>query len=37
VFLLDGRGRIRWQDTGPDPFMDVKFLLGETRRLLAIK
>jgi len=35
TFLIDGNGLIRWRDVGPQPFMDVKFLMGESRRLLG--
>ena len=34
VFLIDGAGRIRWQDIGYEPFMDPTFVLDEARRLL---
>ena len=34
TFLIDGKGRIRWQDISYDPFMDVDFLLKESKRLL---
>ncbi len=34
TFLIDGGGLIRWQDIGPDPFMDADFLLAESERLL---
>lgn len=34
TYLVDGRGRIRWQDISYDPFMDVDFLLEESKRLL---
>lgn len=34
TFLVDGEGRIRWQDIGYEPFMDLEFLLGESQRLL---
>lgn len=34
LFLIDGQGRVRWQDIGFEPFTDVKFLLAETRRQL---
>jgi len=34
TFLIDGQGRIRWFDLGADPFMDVGFVLKESRRLL---
>ena len=36
TFLIDGAGLVRWQDIGPEPFMDIKFLLGESQRLLAL-
>ena len=35
AFLVDGEGKVRWQDIGFEPFMDHKFLLGEARRLLG--
>jgi peroxiredoxin len=34
TFLIDGDGRIRWQDIGYEPFMDLAFLLEESQRLL---
>ena len=41
TFLIDAsdrsRGRIRWQDISYEPFMDAKFLLEESKRLLALK
>jgi len=33
--LVDGAGKVRWLDVGPDPFADAKFLLGEAKRLLS--
>jgi peroxiredoxin len=36
TILVDGAGRIRWIDTGPDPFMETKFLLDESKRLLSL-
>jgi peroxiredoxin len=36
TFLIDAQGRIRWQDIGPDPFNDPKFLLKESQRLLSL-
>ncbi|HEY1598467.1 MAG TPA: redoxin domain-containing protein [Pirellulales bacterium] len=36
TFLIDGQGLVRWQDVGPEPFMDMKFLLGESQRLLSL-
>ncbi|HEY0981801.1 redoxin domain-containing protein [Schlesneria sp.] len=32
--LIDADGKIRWHDVGPDPFMNVDFLLAESKRLL---
>jgi len=41
TFLIDAKdrahGRIRWQDISYEPFMDAKFLLEESKRLLALK
>jgi peroxiredoxin len=34
TFLVDAHGRVRWQDIGPEPFMDPDFLLTEAQRLL---
>ena len=36
TFLIDGEGKIRWQDIGAEPFMETKFLLKETLRLLNL-
>jgi len=36
TFLLDGEGRVRWQDISYEPFMDTEFLLTESKRLLAL-
>ena len=36
TFLVDGAGKVRWQDISYEPFTDIKFLLNESRRLLAI-
>lgn len=36
TFLIDGDGRVRWQDIGYEPFRDMKFLLDESRRLLGL-
>jgi peroxiredoxin len=36
TFLIDGQGLVRWHDIGPEPFMDMKFLLGESQRLLSL-
>ena len=34
TFLIDGAGRIRWQDISYEPFMEPEFLLNEAQRLL---
>ena len=36
TFLIDGQGRIRWQDISFEPFMEHEFLLCESKRLLKI-
>lgn len=36
TFLVDGEGKVRWQDINFEPFKDMKFLLAESRRLLAL-
>lgn len=35
TFVIDGEGRIRWQDISYEPFMDPDFLLKEAQRLLG--
>ena len=35
TYLIDGSGRIRWQDISYEPFTDIEFLLKESARLLA--
>jgi peroxiredoxin len=35
TFVIDAEGRIRWHDISFEPFMDVEFVLAESRRLLA--
>lgn len=35
TFLIDGAGLVRWLDIGHEPFMDVEFLLKESKRLLS--
>lgn len=35
TFLIDGDGRIRWQDISYEPFMDAEFVLQESQRLLS--
>ncbi|MBS0204644.1 MAG: redoxin domain-containing protein [Planctomycetes bacterium] len=34
TFLIDGEGKIRWQDIGAEPFMDASFVLKEANRQL---
>jgi peroxiredoxin len=34
--FVDASGKIRWYDGGSEPFMDAKFLLTETARLLSL-
>jgi peroxiredoxin len=36
TFLIDGRGRVRWQDISYEPFTDTAFVLAEAQRLLAL-
>lgn len=36
TFLIDARGRVRWQDISYEPFTDVDFMLEEAKRLLAL-
>ena len=36
TYLIDGAGRIRWQDVSYEPFMDTAFLLEESKRLLGL-
>ncbi len=36
MFLVDGKGLIRWQDVSFKPFMQTKFVLAEARRLLQL-
>ena len=36
TFLVDGDGRVCWQDISFEPFTEVEWLLGECRRLLAL-
>lgn len=37
TFLVDGEGRVRWQDLGAEPFTQFDWLLTESRRLLALR
>ena len=36
TFLIDAAGYVRWQDISSKPFGDVKWLLTESKRLLAM-
>jgi peroxiredoxin len=36
TFLIDGAGRVRWQDISSAPFDEVQWLLAEAKRLLAL-
>ena len=36
TFLVDAEGRVRWQDISYEPFTEIEWLLGESRRLLAL-
>ena len=36
VFLVDGKGKVRWQDISYEPFTAMDFLLEEAERLLAL-
>ena len=35
TFLIDGKGKIRWQNISYEPFMAPEFLLKEAERLLS--
>ncbi|TWU49204.1 peroxiredoxin family protein [Rubripirellula reticaptiva] len=37
TFLIDAAGNVRWQDIGYEPFMDIDFLVNESKRLLELK
>ena len=36
TFLVDGLGRVRWQDVSFEPFTKLDWLLGECKRLLVL-
>ena len=36
TFLIDTNGLVRWQDISYQPFTQAKWLLGESKRLLAL-
>jgi len=35
TFVIDAHGKIRWQDISYDPFMDIDFLMKESKRLIS--
>ena len=35
TYLIDGNGRVRWNDVSFEPFMNADFLLSEAKRLLS--
>jgi peroxiredoxin len=35
TFVVDARGKVRWQDISYEPFMDTEFLIKEGRRLIS--
>ncbi len=37
LFLIDADGKVRWQDISYQAFLDMDFLLAETKRLLSLK
>jgi peroxiredoxin len=37
TFLVDADGSILWRDSGEEPFMDMDFLLRESKRLLKTR
>jgi peroxiredoxin len=36
TFLIDKDRRVRWHETGAEPFQDAAFLLEEAKRLIAL-
>ena len=36
TFVLDGKGRMLWSDISADPFMEIDFLIQESKRLLSL-
>ena len=36
TFLIDEGGCVRWQDISYEPFMEVEWLLDESKRLLGL-
>jgi peroxiredoxin len=37
TFLVDAKGRVRWQDISFEPFMNTQFLVKESKRLLSFE
>lgn len=35
TFVIDGQGKVRWQDISYEPFMDTDFLIKEGQRLIS--
>jgi len=36
TFLIDGQGMVRWHDISYEPFLEIDFLLNESKRLLTL-
>jgi len=36
TFVLDSKGRMLWSDISADPFMEIDFLIKESKRLLSL-
>jgi peroxiredoxin/tetratricopeptide (TPR) repeat protein len=36
TFLVDAHGKVRWQDISYQPFTEIEWLVGESKRLLAL-
>lgn len=36
TFLVDARGKVRWQDISYEPFTEIEWLVGESKRLLGL-
>jgi alkyl hydroperoxide reductase subunit AhpC len=36
TFVLNAKGQILWSDISADPFMDIDFLIKESRRLVSL-
>jgi alkyl hydroperoxide reductase subunit AhpC len=35
TYLIDGEGLVRWHDISYEPFLNARFLLDESKRLLG--